>query len=130
VKLFAGYGQNSSRNHNVLGYKTESGMKIELQPLQRQSPEKTEGSQIKAAYFPKSVSPESKVHSQSTLINTLTPGFSNLPKINNDSMNMSYNKVLDAVNKSDEKISTLHAKSWKYFGPKNQPENEPGLGAV
>ena len=45
-------------------------------------------------------------------------------------MNMSYGQVIDAFNKSDEKTSAFHDKSWKSFGPKNAPENNPGMGGL
>ena len=43
---------------------------------------------------------------------------------------MSYDQVLDILNKSDNKMSTFPEKSWKHFGPKQKPENEPMLGSL
>lgn len=43
---------------------------------------------------------------------------------------MSYNQVIDILNQSDDRTTTLNEKSWKFFGPKQKPENEPGLGSL
>ena len=76
------------------------------------SPEKA----IKDAYFPKSVSPEYKKQSNNTtsFAKTGVPGLSNLTQ----TKDISYNQVIDILNQSDDRTTTLNEKSWKFFGPK------------
>ena len=74
------------------------------------SPEKA----IKDAYFPKSVSPDHKKHSNTSFAVTGIPGLSNLTQ----TKDMSYNQVIDILNQSDDRTTTMNEKSWKFFGPK------------
>lgn len=45
---------------------------------------------------------------------------------------MSHSQMLDALHRSEERATnqTMHGESWKFFGPKFQPENEPLVGSI